>query len=93
MKFGTHLLLSFRYFNRVRSKLSLVLLCLGVGLSTFYLSIYLNQVIRQETARRFYSQGFDLFSIMKKLGAARIAPAQIRPFDETTSRYLLKNKH
>jgi len=92
MKLGTHLLLSFRYFKRVRARLSVVLLCLGVGLSTFYLSIYLNQVIRQETARRFYSQGFDLFSIMKKPGAARVGPAQIRNFDETVARYLLKNQ-
>ena len=92
MKFATHLILAFRYFNRVRSKIIFVLLCLGFGLSTFYLSIYLNQVIRQETARRFYSQGFDLFSIMKKPGSARIGPAQIRNFDKTVAGYLLQNQ-
>jgi ABC-type antimicrobial peptide transport system permease subunit len=92
MKFGTHLILAFRYFQRVRSKISVVLLCLGLGLSTFYLSIYLNQVVRQETARRFYSQGFDLFSIMKKPGAGQVGPAQIRNFDKTVAEYLHQNQ-
>ena len=91
MKFGTHIILALRFFYKVRLKLYAVLLCLGFGLAMLYASFYLKQVIPQDTARRFYSQGFDLFSIMKQPGSAKIGPSQVRPFDASVAHYLLQN--
>lgn len=91
MKISTHLSIAFRYFSKIQTKLGVVTISLAIGIASFYLLIFLGEVVRQETARRFYSPGVDLFSIVKRDDASRIAPAQIRLFDEKAATYLKRN--
>lgn len=91
MKISTHLSIAFRYFKKIHTKLGVVIISLAVGIASFYLLIFLGEVVRQETARRFYSPGVDLFSIVKRNDAGRIAPAQIRLFDEKAALYLKRD--
>ncbi|NIA30356.1 MAG: hypothetical protein GWP06_10655 [Actinobacteria bacterium] len=91
MKISTHLSIAFRYFNRMKKNLGIVAFSMAIGIASFYLLIFFGEIVRQETARRFYSPGVDLFSVVKRNDAVRIAPAQIRLFDEKTAAYLKRN--
>ncbi len=90
MKILTHLQITFRYFAKVKKKLAVVTISLAIGIASFYVLIYLGEAVRQETARRFYSPGVDLFSIVKR-NNAKVAPAQIRLVDEKAAAYLKRD--
>ncbi len=68
---------------------SMVAVALGTG--AIYLLLFMGDAYRQEIARRFYSQGMDLFSIIKKNQAEITGPAQIRDLDYSVAEYLKKD--
>ena len=71
----------------IRNSVLPVVLSLMLGVASLYLILFLGQTFRRETARRFFSQGFDLFSIIKRTDSV-LGPSQTRPFDVRAAEYL-----
>jgi len=68
------------YFQRYR----LILLSLSLGLACLFILMYSNHLVRHETARRFHSQGADLFSIIPRPDRASQAASRRRPLQIAT---------
>lgn len=56
----------------------LVLISLILGCTCLFVLLYSNNVVRRETARRFHSEGADLFSIIHRHGKSGRGASQIR---------------
>jgi putative ABC transport system permease protein len=88
MKLATHFRIAQKSLERISQKVALFVLLLSLGVACLYCLVYLGQAAGQETARRFYSQGYDLFSIIKKRDSGRIGPAQMRQMDAGLVKFL-----
>lgn len=91
MKLFTHFRIAYGTLNRIRPRTNLIFLLLALGIASLYTIIYLNQAAERETARRFFSQGYDLFTILKKRDSAPVGRSQLRPLDEHFVRFVRQN--
>jgi putative ABC transport system permease protein len=81
MRITTHFRITIRSLQRIKQKVYFTIVFLAIGIASLYSLVFLGQAAGQETARRFYSQGYDLFSIIKKRDSGRIGPNQLRKID------------
>lgn len=88
MKLATHFRIAQKSLGRLSQKVAVFALFLSLGVACLYCLLYLGQAAGQETARRFYSQGYDLFSIIKKIDSGQIGPAQMRQMDAGLVKFL-----
>ena len=88
MKLLAYLQLAVRSIQNWPKKTHLLLFSFGIGIASLYLLIFLGLAVRLETARRFHSQGLDLFFVLKKDNVGKTAPAQVRPLSIEALEYL-----
>ncbi len=88
MKLFAYVQIAIRSLQNLPNKSLMLLLSFGIGVASLYLLIFLGLAVRSETARRFHSQGLDLFFVLKKNNASTMAPAQVRPLDILALDYL-----
>ena len=93
MKLATHFRIAQKSLERISQKIAVFVLLLSIGVACLYSLVYLGQAAGQETARRFYSQGYDLFSIIKKRDSGQIGPAQMRQMDAGLVKFLKHSPH
>lgn len=70
-------LLLTKYTNKKR-RLFFNILLLSLGIAAIALLLSASEMVRTEILRRFHSEGIDLFTVIKKADAGRIAPGQKR---------------
>lgn len=63
----------------MRSFTRVVLIAFSIGLASLYVMLYVVQSFQQEKARRFPSQGQNLYSIIKTVPRGILGPNQLRP--------------
>lgn len=76
--------LSFPVLVIYRQKFRLLLqtiLFFGLGSASIFILFSLGATVRMEILRRFHAEGIDLFTVLKRPNASRVAPAQIRYLD------------
>ncbi len=88
MRILTYLGMAVRSMQNWPPKTLFLLLSFGLGIASLYLLIFLGLAVRLETARRFHSQGLDLFFVLKKNNVTKVAPAQMRPLSVDALEYL-----
>ncbi len=88
MRIFAHFSIALRTFPKIKKQLMFSLISIAIGVACLYLIMFTGKAVRQETARRFHSQGLDLFSIIKRDNAGPLGPAQIRPLDVRVLEYL-----
>ena len=81
MRITTHFRITIGSLKLIKYKVYFTILLFALGIASLYSLIYVGQAAGLETARRFYSQGFDLFSIIKKRDSGQFGPHQLRKID------------
>lgn len=76
-RFKPLFLLLTKYTNK-KTRLFINILALSLGIAAIVLLLSASEMVRTEILRRFHSEGIDLFTIIKKADAGRIAPGQER---------------
>jgi len=81
MRPATLLTRSSGHLAQNRKVIRIIILFLVLGSASLYLLLYLGSAVRQEMARRFQSQGLDLFTIINRHTPPQRGAGQIRPLD------------
>jgi len=68
------------YRQKFRLLLQTILL-FGLGSAAIFILFSLSATVRMEILRRFHAEGIELFTVLKRPNAGRVAPAQIRYLD------------
>ncbi len=71
--------IAYQNYKNVRSFTRVVLIAFSVGLASLYVMLYVVQSFQQEKARRFPSQGQNLYSIIKTAPRGILGSNQLRP--------------
>ena len=65
-------------YGQKKTRLLLTIVIFGMGLASIFILFSMSVTVRMEILRRFHSEGIDLFTVIRRPDAGRVAPAQIR---------------
>ena len=88
MKILIHLNIALKTLLKIKKSLYFILFSIAIGIASIYMIVYFSQVVRHEMARRFHSQGQDLFTIIQHSQTGKVGPNQIRPFNSEAIEFL-----